>query len=96
MYTVVAVLFSVFILFSVVVFFLSRWVFRKSEENPHRSIYYFRDCEWYIHPRTFSDRVARKLIHSPSFIRLADYCNASAVGIFFLFGIALFMFLLFA
>ena len=92
---VISIIFVAIFAFSVFIFFFSRWLFEKAEENPRHSVYYFRECEWYIHPRTFSDRIARRLIHSPRFIQLADYCNTTAFGLFFFFGIAFVLFLFF-
>ncbi|NCB75414.1 MAG: hypothetical protein EOM51_11850 [Clostridia bacterium] len=69
----------IFAAFSVLILFVSSWLRRKMCDNPRRDAYSYRECIWYIHPQRVSDRLAKRLI-TPSFLKLADYCNVTAIG----------------
>lgn len=77
---------------SVVVFSVSLWLRRKLRSNPSRNEMRYFECPWYIAPRGFPDRLAKRLVN-PAFLSICDHA-AVTCGALFIIAVLLFLFLL--
>ena len=76
---------------SMCVFLISLWLKRKLRDNPARNELRFFECRWYTSPRSWADRLAKRLT-SPTFLSLCDHAATTSCVLFGI-GIALLLFL---